>query len=197
MATLTNQTLVNLAGMHFIHLTHGPPRLTTCVSKWLKTRHSLSAIPLEVMSSTRIYWMHFFVRRGMDGAFEELLIYCISGVVGLQAALLDPQICRGIVVLNISLRLLHIKKQPWYGRPLIRSFQNLLRLVTNNFQLNFAYWILNFIFVYNGQKHCRWKVLLSICCYTRGGEEYSLSGNQLNSSKLFIYKWEYWLYCDN
>nr|GLL41488.1 uncharacterized protein LOC109175200 [Ipomoea trifida] len=51
----------------------------------------------------------------------------IGGVVGLQAAVMEPQFCKGIVLLNISLRMLHIKKQPWYGRPFIRSFQNLLR----------------------------------------------------------------------
>ncbi|XP_058073793.1 uncharacterized protein LOC131222654 isoform X2 [Magnolia sinica] len=48
-------------------------------------------------------------------------------VVGLQAAIMEPQICKGILLLNISLRMLHIKKQPWYGRPFIRSFQSLLR----------------------------------------------------------------------
>ena len=52
--------------------------------------------------------------------------FCI-GVVGLQAAAMEPEICRGIVILDTSLRMLHIKKQPWYGRPLIRSFQSLLR----------------------------------------------------------------------
>ncbi|KAK4404109.1 hypothetical protein Sango_0779500 [Sesamum angolense] len=36
-------------------------------------------------------------------------------------------ICKGIILFNISLRMLHIKKQPWYGRPLIKSFQILLR----------------------------------------------------------------------
>lgn len=51
----------------------------------------------------------------------------IGGIVGLQAAVLDPGICRGLVLLNISLRMLHITKQPWYGKPLIRAFQNLLR----------------------------------------------------------------------
>nr|KAJ0225894.1 hypothetical protein LSAT_V11C100027280 [Lactuca sativa] len=51
----------------------------------------------------------------------------IGGLVGLQAAVTDPSICKGIVLLNISLRMLHITKQPWFGRPLIRSFQNLLR----------------------------------------------------------------------
>ncbi|KAI7728010.1 hypothetical protein M8C21_006077 [Ambrosia artemisiifolia] len=51
----------------------------------------------------------------------------IGGLVGLQAAVADPSICMGVMVINISLRMLHITKQPWYGRPLIRSFQNLLR----------------------------------------------------------------------
>ncbi|KAF6150193.1 hypothetical protein GIB67_023148 [Kingdonia uniflora] len=37
----------------------------------------------------------------------------IGGLVGLQAAVMEPGICRGIVLLNISLRMLHIKKQPW------------------------------------------------------------------------------------
>ncbi|KAI8573032.1 hypothetical protein RHMOL_Rhmol01G0247600 [Rhododendron molle] len=36
-----------------------------------------------------------------------------EGVVGLQAAVMEPEICRGITILNISLRMLHIKKQPW------------------------------------------------------------------------------------
>ncbi|KAG8369553.1 hypothetical protein BUALT_Bualt14G0025400 [Buddleja alternifolia] len=51
----------------------------------------------------------------------------IGGLVGLQAAVMVPLICKGIILLNISLRMLHIKKQPWYARPLIKSFQTLLR----------------------------------------------------------------------
>uniref|UniRef100_M8BVN2 AB hydrolase-1 domain-containing protein n=1 Tax=Aegilops tauschii TaxID=37682 RepID=M8BVN2_AEGTA len=51
----------------------------------------------------------------------------IGGLVGLQAAVMKPQTCKGIVLLDISLRMLHINKQPWFGRPFIRSFQNLLR----------------------------------------------------------------------
>ncbi|XP_076930005.1 uncharacterized protein LOC143594626 [Bidens hawaiensis] len=60
---------------------------------------------------------------------DEAFFICnsIGGLVGLQAAVTDPSICKGIMVLNISLRMLHITKQPWFGRPLIRSFQNLLR----------------------------------------------------------------------
>lgn len=65
----------------------------------------------------------------VDVVQDEAFFICnsIGGVVGLQAAVMKPQICKGIVLLNISLRMLHIKKQPWYGKPLIRSFQNLLR----------------------------------------------------------------------
>ncbi|KAK9128320.1 hypothetical protein Syun_017117 [Stephania yunnanensis] len=51
----------------------------------------------------------------------------IGGIVGLQAAVMEPHICKGIILLNISLRMLHIKKQPWYGKPFISTFQNLLR----------------------------------------------------------------------
>ncbi|KAK8545109.1 hypothetical protein V6N12_025958 [Hibiscus sabdariffa] len=51
----------------------------------------------------------------------------IGGLVGLQAAVTNPEICRGLFLLNISLRMLHVKKQPWFGRPFIASFQSLLR----------------------------------------------------------------------
>lgn len=40
---------------------------------------------------------------------------------------MQPEICKGIVLFNISLRMLHIKKQPWIGRPFISAFQSLLR----------------------------------------------------------------------
>ncbi|KAI4317471.1 hypothetical protein L6164_025338 [Bauhinia variegata] len=64
-----------------------------------------------------------------DVVKDEAFFICnsIGGVVGLQAAVMQPQICKGIILLNISLRLLHITKQPWYGKPFIRSFQRLLR----------------------------------------------------------------------
>ncbi|KAK8942925.1 hypothetical protein KSP39_PZI009530 [Platanthera zijinensis] len=64
-----------------------------------------------------------------DVVKDEAFFICnsIGGVVGLQAAIMEPQICKGIMLLNISLRMLHIKKQPWYGRSFIKSFQSLLR----------------------------------------------------------------------
>ncbi|KAM7256518.1 hypothetical protein ACFE04_012259 [Oxalis oulophora] len=60
---------------------------------------------------------------------DEAFFICnsIGGLVGLQASILQPQICKGLVLLNISLRMLHITKQPWFGRPFIKSFQSLLR----------------------------------------------------------------------
>uniref|UniRef100_A0A7N0THL0 AB hydrolase-1 domain-containing protein n=1 Tax=Kalanchoe fedtschenkoi TaxID=63787 RepID=A0A7N0THL0_KALFE len=60
-----------------------------------------------------------------DGAF--FICNSIGGLVGLQAAVMKPHICKGIMLFNISLRMLHIKKQPWFGRPFIRVFQNVLR----------------------------------------------------------------------
>ncbi|KAL5980778.1 hypothetical protein ACLOJK_028688 [Asimina triloba] len=65
----------------------------------------------------------------VDVIKDEAFFICnsIGGLVGLQAAVMEPKICKGMMLLNISLRMLHIKKQPWFGRPFIRSFQNLLR----------------------------------------------------------------------
>lgn len=60
---------------------------------------------------------------------DEAFFICnsIGGLVGLQAAIMAPKICKGLVLLNISLRMLHIKKQPKLARPLIKSFQSFLR----------------------------------------------------------------------
>ncbi|KAJ8760019.1 hypothetical protein K2173_010875 [Erythroxylum novogranatense] len=65
----------------------------------------------------------------VDVVKNEAFFICnsIGGLVGLQAAVMEPRICKGIVLLNISLRMLHITKQPWFAKPFIRSFQNLLR----------------------------------------------------------------------
>ncbi|XP_019090530.1 PREDICTED: pheophytinase, chloroplastic isoform X1 [Camelina sativa] len=65
----------------------------------------------------------------LDVVKDEAFFICnsIGGLVGLQAAVSKPEICRGLMLINISLRMLHIKKQPMIGRPFIKSFQNLLR----------------------------------------------------------------------
>lgn len=51
----------------------------------------------------------------------------VGGVAGLQAAVYEPDMCLGVVLLNISLRGLHVTKQPAFARPLIRAFQDLMR----------------------------------------------------------------------
>ncbi|GAB4835114.1 hypothetical protein Ancab_000022 [Ancistrocladus abbreviatus] len=65
----------------------------------------------------------------LDVVKDQAFFVCnsIGGLVGLQAAVMEPKICKGIFLLNISLRMLHVKKQPKFGRPLIKSFQSLLR----------------------------------------------------------------------
>ncbi|KAH1033536.1 hypothetical protein J1N35_045710 [Gossypium stocksii] len=81
------------------------------------------------------------------------------GLVGLQAAVAKPEICRGLFLLNISLRMLHVKKQPWFGRPFIASFQSLLRnvaLAISVFQAVMTSW----------QEHCSRQTFLRIRCHT-------------------------------
>jgi hypothetical protein len=80
------------------------------------------------------YVFYFYIHVTGDSFFQLkqlceslLLFHYYAGLVGLQAAVMEPQTCKGIVLLDISLRMLHISKQPWYGKPFIRSFQNLLR----------------------------------------------------------------------
>ena len=51
----------------------------------------------------------------------------VGGLASLQAAVDSAPLVRGIVILNVSLRGLHITKQPAFARPLIAAFQSLLR----------------------------------------------------------------------
>lgn len=97
----------------------------------LKQEHGTGEVILYVtnmLGAVGQLWFWFMVleQTGPHITFCFLSTFDI-GLVGLQAAVTMPQICKGLVLLNISLRMLHIKKQPWYGKPLIRSFQNLLR----------------------------------------------------------------------
>uniref|UniRef100_A0A0D6QYZ0 AB hydrolase-1 domain-containing protein n=1 Tax=Araucaria cunninghamii TaxID=56994 RepID=A0A0D6QYZ0_ARACU len=65
----------------------------------------------------------------LDVVNDQAFFICnsIGGIVGLQSALMERNICRGLVLLNISLRMLHIKKQSLYARPFVKLFQKLLR----------------------------------------------------------------------
>ena len=50
-----------------------------------------------------------------------------AGVAGLQAAIDGPSRVRGVQLMNISLRMLHISKQSPIQRPLVRALQTTLR----------------------------------------------------------------------
>jgi len=60
---------------------------------------------------------------------EPCFLICnsIGGIVGLKTAVDRPDIVKGVQLLNLSLRLLHIRNQPPLLRPLIRAFQDFLR----------------------------------------------------------------------
>ena len=60
---------------------------------------------------------------------EPAFIMCnsVGGVAGLQSAVDDPTLVRGVVLINVSLRGLHIKKQPAPIRPFVKLLQNTLR----------------------------------------------------------------------
>jgi pimeloyl-ACP methyl ester carboxylesterase len=60
-----------------------------------------------------------------DPAF--VICNSVGGIVGLQAALAEPEKVRGLLLLNVSLRMLHIKKQGWFMRPFVKGLQNVLR----------------------------------------------------------------------
>jgi len=50
----------------------------------------------------------------------------LAGLAGLQAAVSNPELTRGLVLLNISLRMLHISKQSWLARPAVAALQSVL-----------------------------------------------------------------------
>lgn len=104
---------------------------------------------------------------------------------------MNPVICKGIILLNISLRMLHIKKQPWYGKPIIKSFQNLLRCETKFGLVAFFFCLSNFTLNYSIfniflQKYSCGKILFQNCGHARVSKKYSLSGNFVKYS-LFIH----------
>ncbi|CAL57930.1 Alpha/beta hydrolase fold-1 [Ostreococcus tauri] len=60
---------------------------------------------------------------------EPAFVACnsVGGVAGLQAAVDAPEKVRGVVLMNISLRGLHITKQPAIIRPFVKALQTTLR----------------------------------------------------------------------
>lgn len=60
---------------------------------------------------------------------EPAVLVCnsVGGMVGLQSAVTRPDLVKGVVLINISLRLLNQKKQAPLARPFISALQYVLR----------------------------------------------------------------------
>lgn len=61
------------------------------------------------------------------GAQTTLIANSVGGLAAMQAALVSPQSVTGVQLINISLRGLHVARQPPLARPFIAAFQRLLR----------------------------------------------------------------------
>lgn len=64
-----------------------------------------------------------------DNVKKPSVLVCnsIGGLVGLQAALKRPDLVKGVVLIDVSLRLLHTKKQSAFQRPITSFIQVALR----------------------------------------------------------------------
>jgi pimeloyl-ACP methyl ester carboxylesterase len=51
----------------------------------------------------------------------------VGGVAALQAAATRPDLVKGVVLINISMRMLHLKKQSFFQRPVVNAIQTVLR----------------------------------------------------------------------
>ena len=70
-----------------------------------------------------------FIETEMEGNTKKAFVMCnsVGGVAGLQAALDKPDNCLGLCLINISMRGLHVTKQPAFAKPIIEAFQTFLR----------------------------------------------------------------------
>lgn len=73
---------------------------------------------------------------------EAAYIICnsVGGIAGLQMQIDDPSKVKGLMLINISLRMLHVSKQAPFARPFVKAFQTLLREtdIGNKFFANVA-----------------------------------------------------------
>jgi pimeloyl-ACP methyl ester carboxylesterase len=70
-----------------------------------------------------------FIECEMEGEDKRAFLMCnsVGGVAGLQAALDKRENILGLCLINISMRGLHVTKQPVFAKPLIEAFQTFLR----------------------------------------------------------------------
>eukprot|EP00898_Chlorokybus_atmophyticus_P004949 jgi/Chlat1/5455/Chrsp36S05448 len=65
--------------------------------------------------------------REVAGGPAFLICNSVGGIVGLLAAVDEPEMVKGVFLLNISLRMLHLQKQSWYTKPFVKALQRVLR----------------------------------------------------------------------
>lgn len=56
-----------------------------------------------------------------------LVCNSVGGVVGLQMARTNPELVKGVILIDVSLRLLHVKKQNFFTKPIVKAIQTTLR----------------------------------------------------------------------
>ena len=65
--------------------------------------------------------------KAVVGGPAFLICNSVGGIVGLQAAATAPSLARGVQLLDVSLRMLHVTKQAAWQRPAVAAVQALLR----------------------------------------------------------------------
>ncbi|CAL8471802.1 g11344 [Coccomyxa elongata] len=81
----------------------------------------------------KLYSFETWAQQALDfldaAVAEPAFVICnsVGGIAGLQAAVQAPEKVKGVQLLDVSLRMLHTKKQQPWQRPLVSSFQRLLR----------------------------------------------------------------------
>ena len=89
-------------------------------------------------------WTHQTLEFISDVVKEPSILVCnsIGGIVGLQAAIQSPDLVQGVVLIDISLRMLHVQNQPILLRPFVSLLQVRIILIMKTKYINI------FIFIY-------------------------------------------------
>lgn len=79
-------------------------------------------------AKTRYLRLRYSLKQMYTPSYSDVVAACgTAGIAGLQAAVDAPSKVAGVQLLDVSLRMLHTKKQAPWQRPLVSAFQRLLR----------------------------------------------------------------------
>ena len=67
-----------------------------------------------------------FIEEKIQGP-TVLIANSVGGVAALQSAVTRPELIQGVILINISMRMLHVKKQNMFQRPVVKAIQTILR----------------------------------------------------------------------